>query len=529
VTRNSTEHALAAVLLAAVVVLPIVFDPNLDDGYALPKVSILRILGFIGAALYLLYVASRGPLARFADRSIDIPLACFVGLLVAASVASVDPLQSFAGEPYQYQGLVTVLLYVGSFHLARLSLGSAEGFRRILMAIVVTGAVVAIYGIAQSLGLDPFQSSPPPDGRIISSVGQANDLATYLGGVMIAAFGLWPGARRPVRVALGGVAFVSLVALALTFSRGGYIGLAVGLGVLLVPQHHRLPRRWAAALALTVGGILAVGLWLPHVRAIAERVIERAVASADLGEGSIRFHLDQWRVGAQIAIEHPLLGTGPETFPLAFRPYLDQVLTPDRAEILGRFRLESPHNEFLGIAAEMGLPALVAYVVFLLASAWVCIRHAAVGGTARSMALVVLAVLTSHVAVNSFKTPDVTTSEIFWITMGAGLAAIRDRDGRLRSQCPPRTPTSIGGPVRGASLFPLPDMTAGSGAIFEIRHPVACLRRQNRVRSAKKVATSTIAVAARSRGATPGVDRGTRGRASVAGTVGAVTFAGELP
>jgi hypothetical protein len=214
------ERAMAALVLAAAVALPLLFDPSLDDGYALPKISVLRILGLVSAALFLGYVAYRGSLARSADPRIDIPLACFAVLLVAASVASVDPVQSFAGEPYQYQGLVTVLLYVGSFYLARLSLGTPRGFRTILMATVGTGAVVSIYGIAQRIGFDPFWSGPPDD-RIISSVGQPNDLAAYLDLLVIAALGLWPTVGKGARIALGAVVVVALVALALTFSRGG--------------------------------------------------------------------------------------------------------------------------------------------------------------------------------------------------------------------------------------------------------------------------------------------------------------------
>jgi putative inorganic carbon (HCO3(-)) transporter len=428
--RTLAQHAIAAVLLAAVVLLPLVFDPSLDDGYALPKVSILRVLGFVAATVFLVYVLTRGSLGRNADLRIDLPLLCFAGLAVAASIASVDPLQSFAGEPYQYQGLVTVLLYLGSFYLARLTLGSLQGFRWLLTVMVCTGAVVAIYGIAQGLGVDPFWWGPT-DGRSISSVGQANDLAAYLDLVLISAVGLWPMVGRGSRIGLGAVVIVSLLALALTFSRGGYLGLAAAFGVLFVPQFRALPRRWVgAAMLALVTGVLLMVFAVPTVRTMAESVASRAVATFDLGEGSIRFHLDQWRVGSQIAIEHPLLGTGPETFPLVFRPYLAQVLPPDRAAILGRFRLESPHNELIGVAAEMGLLALLAYVLFLAACVRACVRRAR-GGDAASkyLALVVLATLAAHVVTNLFKTPDVTTSTVFWIMLGAGLAAMADVKG----------------------------------------------------------------------------------------------------
>jgi O-antigen ligase len=417
---------MAALIVTAVVVLPLVFDPRLDDAYALPKVSVLRVVGLVGAALFLAYVAAAGSLTRNADPRVDVPLACYAGLLVVASAASVDRVQSFVGEPYQYQGLVTGLLYIGSFYVARLSLGSDRGYRMILIAMVWTGAVVSVYGIAQGLGFDPFWSGPPDKGRVISSVGQANDLAAYLDLVVIAAAGLWPTSGRRSRFCLGALMVVALAALALTFSRGGYFGLVVGLGVLLVPDVHFRPTRRMAAAGLALGaGVLVVALVLPTTRATVERVAGRAAATVDTGEGSIRFHLDLWRIGSQVALDHPLLGTGPETFPLVFRPYLNRLLPTDRAELLGRFRLESPHNELIGIAAEMGLPALATYVVFLGACAMACVRRArATSGAARSVALIVLAILATHVVTNLFKTPDVTTSEVFWISIGAGLGAL---------------------------------------------------------------------------------------------------------
>lgn len=421
--RRLLVRAMAALVLAAVVILPLVFVPSLDDGYALPKVLVLRALGLAGAILFLGYVLVWGPLTAKSDRRIDLPLACFAGLLLAASLASVDRVQSFAGEAYQYQGLVTVLLYIGSFYVARLSLGSSSGFRAILTTTVCVGAVVSVYGIAQAIGFDPFWSGPP-DNRVISSVGQPNDLAAYLDLVVIATVGLRPKASNRVRLALDAVLVVTLVALALTFSRGGYLALVAAVCVLAIPRLRAPRRRWAAIGVTGAALVLATTLAVPTARAFVERVADRALATGDLREGSIRFHLDQWRVGIQVAVEHPLLGTGPETFPLVFRPYLDQVLPPDRAQLLGRFRLESPHNELIAVAAEMGLPALIAYAAFLVSCAATCVRRAreSEGDTGR-LALVVLAILVTHVVTTFFMTPEVSTSEIFWIAMGAGLAA----------------------------------------------------------------------------------------------------------
>jgi O-antigen ligase len=385
-------------------------------------VTLLRVAGLAGAALFLGYLAFGGSLARHASRATEIPLALFVVLLLAASFASVDPAQSFRGEPYQYQGVVTVSLYIGAFYLARLFLGSRAGFRALLIATTVTGALVAAYAIAQGLGLDPFWSGAP-ELRSISSVGQSNDLAAYLDFVVISAVGLSVDVERRVRIALAAVIVVALIALAMTLSRGGYLGLAVGL-LVLAPGYRRPSWRHLSAAGVIAVAVLAVILVMPPSRAVLDHVAHRIVVTVRLRDGSMGRHADLWRLGAQVALDHPLLGTGPETFPLVAPAYLDSVLRPDRADLLRPYRLESPHNELIGIAAEVGLPALGAYVALLAACAVAFVRRAAAGDPgSRSVALVVLAILVSHVVTTSFKTPEISTNSIFWIAMGAGLAA----------------------------------------------------------------------------------------------------------
>jgi O-antigen ligase len=173
------------------------------------------------------------------------------------------------------------------------------------------------------------------------------------------------------------------------------------------------------------GAVVAVALTLPIAATFGPKIVDRVAAIGDTNESSARFHQDVWRVGVQIAIDHPWLGTGPETFPVVFRPYLSEVLPPDRAERLGRFRLESPHNELIGIAAEEGLPALVAYLAFLGGCAALAIRRMrAASGASRTVAIAVLAILATHLITTAFKTPDTTTSAIFWILLGSGIGAI---------------------------------------------------------------------------------------------------------
>jgi O-antigen ligase len=423
-------------LLLLVVALPLVFIPSEGDAYALPKAVVLRGVGLLGAMLFIAHVVVGGSLRWSPSRWIDIALACFVALFVLASITSVDRAQSFVGEPFQFQGTVTTLVYVGAFLAARLSMSTVAGFRSLLVALAATGALVSLYGVVQSLGIDPFWPGRP-DPRIISTLGQANDLAAYLDLVLVAVVALAALVSQRRRALLAIVAVMSVVALALTYSRGGYLGALPALGaLLLVRPGLPMPRRVSAA-PMLVGAVVVAVLALPIAATFGPKIVDRIAAIGDTSESSARFHQDVWRVGIQIAIDHPWLGTGPETFPVVFRPYLSEVLPPDRAERLGRFRLESPHNELIGIAAEEGLPALVAYLAFLGGCAALAIRRVrATSGTWRTIGIAVLATLATHLITTTFKTPDTTTSAIFWILLGSGIGAI-EADTRVADTASP--------------------------------------------------------------------------------------------
>ena len=123
--RSLLRTALGIIVLAGVVVLPLIFIPGIDDEYALPKTVALRILALVGGVVFLGYLMVGGLTDRSADATVDVSLWCFVGLYIVATLASVDVGQSLAGEPFQYQGLVTLLAYVAAFFAARLSLGTS--------------------------------------------------------------------------------------------------------------------------------------------------------------------------------------------------------------------------------------------------------------------------------------------------------------------------------------------------------------------------------------------------------------------
>jgi O-antigen ligase len=360
-------------------------------------------------------------------RILQLSVVAFIALTALATVTSVDPGLSVVGERLQYQGLVSTAAYVLLFIAAAASLTTFARVRIVALAILLSSTVAAVYALVQWLGFDPIWSDLYK-GRVFSTVGQANALATTLATGAILGSALAPLLDGRRRAATLGCASLCVVALVVTFSRGGYVAFALGLvvaGLVLLPAVDRaVVRRWAGrALAGTAAATLVVALvalaWQPAGELVG-RVAARTASIADAGESSNRAHLDLWTVGWHIALDHPALGTGPDTYPLVFPEYRDAVLAPDRAESLARFRPESPHNVYLAVASGTGFPALAAYVVLVASCLMLGLRAARRAAMpARLILAGLIGAATVHHTTIAFMTAEPATFAVSWILLGS--------------------------------------------------------------------------------------------------------------
>jgi O-antigen ligase len=415
--------AMASLLAASAAVVPIIFTIALVDVFVMPKLTALRLVLVVGLILFAL--GARPLRASSAestlDRAVLVAVAAYVLLTGLATAASIDPAVSVSGQFEQYQGLLTIVLFAAFFYLARLSITSR--FRlSILIVFATAGAVlVSTYAIVQQLHMDPIWSVLDK-GRPFSTLGQAEWLGAYL--VLCFALGvaLLSQGRPAGRLLVGAALSLILVATLLTMTRGAYLGLvaaAIVLVAVLRPWRYAT-RRWLLAVP---GALVAVGLVLavPQLRQEAGAVESRALSTFDVNEGSVAIRFDLWKAGIAMVADHPLLGTGPDTYPLAFPHYRDTMLA-SRRQFWLHYRPESPHNQYLAIAAGSGLPALAAYLAFI---AMVLARLAEAARRAASPALkltltAVLAALVAHAVADAFMTADIAGSWLFWVLLGAG-------------------------------------------------------------------------------------------------------------
>jgi O-antigen ligase len=138
-----------------------------------------------------------------------------------------------------------------------------------------------------------------------------------------------------------------LVALVVTFTRNAWIGTFIGVSLLLAVRNWKLvllaPVVAALAMLVAPGGIQA-----------------RAQTFFNPSDPASRDRLAMLKIGRDMIQDHPIVGLGPEMIEGAYRRYRaghPEAVNPTNPHL---------HNVPVQIAAERGLPALVAFLWFVV-------------------------------------------------------------------------------------------------------------------------------------------------------------------
>jgi exopolysaccharide production protein ExoQ len=324
------------------------------------------------------------------DRQLGLLAAAFAAWCWVSVAWSIDPARSAPAALQMTAILAGCLIFLAG---PRLSGEAADRLFRVLFVATLTGGVVFIAD--RALGY-PLQS-------LFMSRSLAPVATKYNRGldhlVLIAwpqlGFFAWRGDRR------GGL----LLAVAVTTIEGigrslaGQVGLMAGL-IVLVLAHWR-PRLVAPAIA---GGTILLVAGLPFgLRALAEH---RAALAPYLKTSGLH-RLEIWDFMTARVLEHPLLGWG---FGVAGS-------LPIRPEELSHFVIQHddgiyPHNQWLGVWAETGVPGAAIALGFALLVLW---RIRRLGDTFRPFAYATFA---SALAI-SYVNFEVKTDS-WWAAVAAG-------------------------------------------------------------------------------------------------------------
>lgn len=194
-------------------------------------------------------------------------------------------------------------------------------------------------------------------GRALGSLGQSNELGSFLALFAVVAVALLPAVKNWFgRLVLLGTFVAASIALMMSLSRGGMLALVAGL--LVVGW-----RSSRIAFGVLMLAMLLSPLWAPDY--VKDRIMSSQVEVAGSDDVALDMaaeaRLQTWQSILQVVGEHPLEGVG--------FTGLGYVL-PDMGEALGLEEVkDSAHNTYLRMIGEMGILGLLLFV-WLMVKCW---------------------------------------------------------------------------------------------------------------------------------------------------------------
>ena len=319
-------------------------------------------------------------------------------MLISVQVA-VAPEQAFLG--------VTTYLQLAALVMVVVHLVCTE--RRLL---ILTWALLVMVGLSAVGGIFQYFVGRIP--RAVGFLGNPNALSLLLSvSLPFLVMFLQRARSNLVRVGIGIMLALVMTALAVTLSRGGYIAFAIGLFLSLI-RFVKALRSIGGVLALT--GLFMVASYFPlAVWQRAETIAPALAGNPD----TMRVRYQLWQTGWEMFQDNPWLGVG-------LGNYRNQApfYRPPNAD---RRRLV-PHNMFLDMAAELGLPGLLAFLLMLL-FCWQGLRQAqrrwADQPGSQLLALLYCLEISLIVCLVQGMKGSLANSKLIWLVLGLSAAATR--------------------------------------------------------------------------------------------------------
>ena len=181
------------------------------------------------------------------------------------------------------------------------------------------------------------------EGRIEGVFKNPNELALNMVIVIPIALGLLLGSRAITgKLLFGAISLLMVGGLFVTYSRGGFLGLATASAYFI----WKLRRRHKTlAFAFTLLAVLLLVIMVPG------GYMNRMMSIVDHSRDAVGSAASRWEIlllSLKVAARHPLLGVGMRNF-----------------EIVSIHGLVT-HNAYTQVATEMGIPAMIVFILFLV-------------------------------------------------------------------------------------------------------------------------------------------------------------------
>jgi O-antigen ligase len=332
------------------------FLASLDALPALGALSVAKVAGVLLGVSWIAAVATQRR-EQLWDRH---PLLVYALLLFLAwNMVSISWAES---QTEVFEAIIRYAPNLLLVPIAFTALRTERDFRWVLWAVIVAALISAVLG-----AIGPAQeASALGDDRAQGLAGGANELAAALVvGLTLVLSVLTMRATQPItRLALGFGAFLCVLSLFLSLSRGGLLAAGAALLTAVI-----VGGRWRGkALGVALGLVAVAFMYFAFFASLPAR--ERVTEVAG-GTG----RTDLWTVGWRMVEDQPIRGVGAGNFPIASIHYLLEPGALGTDEFIVS-RPKVAHNTILEILGETGAIGLSLFLAILGTSLFCMLRAA---------------------------------------------------------------------------------------------------------------------------------------------------------
>jgi O-antigen ligase len=360
-------------------------------------VSISVMESFLALAFIFWLVVLIKNKERVAFPSFFWPLLVYSGLSLLACFFSVSPEVSLKDAK-------ELALYI-IIPISMTALSTPRGRSLATRALLASGLISALY----SVGYLIFKAQPGE--RMRGFMGHYMTQAGLLLLFLCAALCFVLFSRDKARW-LWGIAFLlAVLALTLTLTRSAWVGFVVALGFILLLYKPK-------SLILVP---LLVGLFF---LLSPEAIKRRALSIFNPRYYSNQLRIQYLKAGIKIIKDFPLLGTGPDTVDMVFQD--PRYGLSDEAK-----KNVHLHDNFIQIAAERGIPTLLAWVTFIIWAFFSLIpllknRDPSVFPYGAAAGASILALVTAGLFEYNFADSEITVLFLYLITVPFASKAVKE-------------------------------------------------------------------------------------------------------
>ena len=401
------------------ILIPLILTPWNYELFEYNKMMVTYALTIIIVGAWAIKMVAQKEM-RIAKTPLDIPIALFLSSQLLSSLFSMDPHVSWFGYYSRFNGgMLSIISYVLLYYALVSNWPNLSNLTNLLKVALGTAVAVALYGVAERLGIDKSLWVQDVQNRVFSTLGQPNWLAAYLVALTPIAMAMgmlnakWPMLNKgkkyfflkyfPFSIYHLALVIVFFTVLLFTRSRSGLLAFAVADIVFwsLVFIRPRLAKQgealrnflivhFAFFLIVFLNGtyVDSVDKWLTFnawkSRVTVQRTNERAEPSTNEAPAAaytaplletggtqssvIRKYVWQGAINAwKSSTKTFLIGTGTETFAYAFYQFrpVGHNMTSE-----WDFLYNKAHNEYLNYLTTTGIFGLGSYLLFIAAFAW---------------------------------------------------------------------------------------------------------------------------------------------------------------